>query len=45
MKRHFEPHLRYQIDTMEAVCELFRGQALCRSVFTVTAQTLRAAGG
>ena len=45
MKLYFEPDLPYQIDAMEALCELFRGQAVCRSVFTVTAQTLRAAGG
>ena len=45
MKLHFESDLPYQIDAIEAVCDLFRGQEVCRSVFTVTAQALGAAGG
>ena len=45
MKLHFESDLPYQIDAIEAVCDLFRGQEMCRSVFTVTAQALGAAGG
>ncbi len=40
MKLHFESDLPYQIDAIEAVCDLFRGQEVCRSVFTVTAQAL-----
>jgi type III restriction enzyme len=36
MKLHFEPNLDYQLDAIEAVCELFRGQELCRTEFTVT---------
>ncbi len=36
MKFHFEPNLDYQHDAIESVCDLFRGQEICRSVFTVT---------
>lgn len=41
MKLHFEADLPYQANAIEAVCDLFRGQEVCRSEFTVT---LRAAG-
>lgn len=44
MKLHFESDLPYQLDAIEAVCDLFRGQEVCRSVFTVTAQALGGAG-
>lgn len=44
MKLHFESDLPYQIDAIEAVCDLFRGQEVCRSVFTVTAQALGGSG-
>src|SRR5579859_1754363 len=36
MKLHFEPDLDYQHDAIEAVCDLFRGQEICRTEFTVT---------
>jgi type III restriction enzyme len=36
MKLHFEPHLDYQLQAIEAVCDLFRGQEICRTEFTVT---------
>jgi len=36
MKLHFEPDLQYQLAAIEAVCDLFRGQEICRSEFTVT---------
>ena len=36
MKLHFEPNLDYQHRAIEAVCELFHGQELCRTEFTVT---------
>jgi len=36
MKLHFEPDLDFQIQAIEAVCDLFRGQELCRTEFTVT---------
>ncbi len=36
MKLHFEPNLDYQIQAIEAVCDLFRGQEICRTEFTVT---------
>ena len=36
MKLHFEPNLDYQIQAIEAVCDLFRGQETCRTEFTVT---------
>lgn len=36
MKLHFESNLDYQLAAVEAVCDLFRGQEICRSEFTVT---------
>ena len=36
MKLHFEPNLDYQIAAIDAVCDLFRGQEICRTEFTVT---------
>ena len=36
MKLHFEPNLDYQRTAIESVCDLFRGQEICRSEFTVT---------
>ena len=36
MKLHFEPNLDYQLQAIEAVCELFHGQETCRTEFTVT---------
>ena len=36
MKFHFEPNLDYQLAAIESVCDLFRGQEICRSEFTVT---------
>src|SRR5437762_14343319 len=36
MKLHFEPNLDYQRAAIEAVCDLFRGQEICRTDFTVT---------
>ena len=36
MKLHFEPNLDYQHTAIEAVCDLFNGQEICRSEFTVT---------
>ncbi|MDD4025558.1 MAG: DEAD/DEAH box helicase family protein [Kiritimatiellae bacterium] len=36
MKLHFEPNLDYQLQAIEAVCTLFKGQELCRTEFTVT---------
>lgn len=35
MKLHFEPNLGYQHAAIEAVCDLFRGQEVCRTDFTV----------
>jgi len=35
MKLHFEPKLDYQLAAIEAVCDLFRGQEICRTEFTV----------
>ena len=37
MKLHFEPDLDFQREAIEAVCDLFRGQEVCRTEFTVTA--------
>jgi type III restriction enzyme len=42
MKLHFEPNLDYQLQAIEAVCDLFHGQETCRTEFTVTRD---AAGG
>ena len=36
MKLHFESNLDYQLAAIEAVCDLFRGQEVCRTEFTVT---------
>ena len=36
VKLHFEPNLDFQLQAIEAVCDLFRGQAICRTEFTVT---------
>lgn len=40
MKLHFEPNLDYQIQAIESVCDLFRGQEICRTEFTVTKTSL-----
>ncbi len=37
MKLHFEPDLDYQRDAIEAVADVFRGQEISRTEFTVTA--------
>ncbi|MDD5177492.1 MAG: DEAD/DEAH box helicase family protein [Sterolibacterium sp.] len=42
MKLHFESDLPYQAAATEAVCDLFRGQEVCRSEFTVTIRALSA---
>ena len=44
MKFHFESNLDYQLDAIEAVCDLFRGQEVCRTEFTVTRKSLPTAG-
>ena len=36
MKFHFEPNLDFQLEAIDAVCDLFRGQEVCRTEFTVT---------
>lgn len=36
MKLHFEPNLDYQRQAIYAVCDLFKGQEICRTEFTVT---------
>lgn len=40
MKLHFEPNLDYQLEAIESVCDLFRGQEICRTEFTVTKSAL-----
>ncbi|MFZ3118575.1 MAG: DEAD/DEAH box helicase family protein [Variovorax sp.] len=42
MKLHFESDLPYQAAAIEAVIDLFDGQQICRSDFTVTSPALRA---
>ena len=44
MKLHFEPDLPYQLSAIEAVCDLFRGQEVCRSEFTVTTNSRNTQG-
>ena len=39
MKLHFEPNLDYQHAAIESVCDLFRGQEICRTEFTVTVRS------
>jgi hypothetical protein len=36
MKLHFEPNLDYQLAAIESVCDLFRGQEIRQTEFTVT---------
>lgn len=36
MKLHFDPKLDYQLQAIDAVCDLFHGQEACRTEFTVT---------
>ncbi|MFH3479061.1 type III restriction-modification system endonuclease [Xanthobacter variabilis] len=45
MKLHFEPDLDYQKRAIEAVADLFRGQEINRTEFTVTAFGTGKAGG
>lgn len=39
MELHFDPNLKYQQTAIDAVCNLFHGQEINRSEFTVTLQT------
>jgi type III restriction enzyme len=36
VKLHFEPNLDFQLQAIEATCDIFRGQETCRTEFTVT---------
>ena len=36
MKLHFESNLDSQLAAIESICDLFRGQVICRTEFTVT---------
>ena len=45
MKLHFEPNLDYQLQAIESVCDLFRGQEICRTEFTVTMKLPAPVGG
>lgn len=40
MKLHFEPNLDFQSEAIDATCELFSGQEICRTEFTVTRDAL-----
>jgi len=40
MKLQFESHIDYQDAAIEAVADLFRGQEICRTEFTVTRQPM-----
>lgn len=39
MKLRFEPDLDFQLQAIDAVCDLFRGQEVCRTEFTVAQVT------
>ncbi len=39
MKLHFEPNLDYQLQAIQSVVDLFRGQEICRTEFTVVRAT------
>ena len=45
MKLHFESNLDYQHAAIESVCDLFRGQEICRTEFTVSSQGGRVVPG
>ena len=45
MKLHFESNLDYQHAAIEAVCDLFRGQEICRTEFTVSIRGTRTVVG
>ncbi|MDE2730993.1 MAG: DEAD/DEAH box helicase family protein [Bacteroidota bacterium] len=36
MKLRFEPNLDFQLEAVDSVCDLFRGQEICHSEFTIT---------
>ena len=36
MRLHFDPNLDFQLEAIAAVCDLFAGQEICRTEFTVT---------
>lgn len=40
LKLQFEPNLDYQHAAIESVCDLFRGQEICRTEFTVTREAM-----
>ncbi len=44
MKLHFEPDLDYQLQAIEAVCDLFRGQDLGRSELSIAGSSAQQAG-
>ena len=41
MKLHFEADLPYQSAAIQAVADLFNGQEICRTEFTVTVRAAR----
>jgi len=45
MKLHFESNLDYQHAAIEAVCDLFQGQEICRTEFSVTIQGTKKIAG
>ena len=36
MKLRFEPDFDFQLRAVDTVCDLFRGQEVCRTEFTIT---------
>ena len=45
MKLRFEPDIDFQLQAVDAVCDLFRGQEVCRTEFTVTRIRVRITAG
>ena len=39
MKLRFEPDLDFQLEAVDAVCDLFRGQEVCQTDFTITSHS------
>ena len=42
MKLHFEPSLDFQLAAIRSITDLFRGQEVCRTTFTVARDASRA---
>lgn len=45
MKLRFEPDLDFQVEAVDAVCDLFRGQEVCRTDFTIIRDSIFSPAG